>query len=139
LDLNAGLTPVWGDQVQLQQVVINLLVNALDALDCAASAPRLITVKTGCAHAGGATLSVSDTGVGIDTETAGRLFEPFFTTKTQGMGLGLSISRSIVEAHGGTIGTAANGDGGATFHVSLPVVSPECAEGHLASCPRSGV
>jgi PAS domain S-box-containing protein len=139
LDLNAGLTPVWGDQVQLQQVLINLLVNALDALDCDASAPRLITVKTGCASAGGATLSVSDTGVGIDTETAGRLFEPFFTTKTQGMGLGLSISRSIVEAHGGTIGAAANGDGGATFHVSLPVVSPECAEGHLASCPRSGV
>lgn len=139
LDLNAGLTPVWGDQVQLQQVAINLLVNALDALDCDASAPHLITVKTGCASAGGAMLSVSDTGVGIDTETAGRLFEPFFTTKTQGMGLGLSISRSIVEAHGGTIGAAANGDGGATFHVSLPAVSPECAEGHLASCPRSGV
>lgn len=139
LDLDAGLPPVWGDQVQLQQVVINLLVNALDALDRDASAPRLITVKTGCARAGGATLSVSDTGVGIDTETAGRLFEPFFTTKTQGMGLGLSISRSIVEAHGGTIRAAANGDGGATFHVSLPVVSPEFAEGHLASCPRTGV
>ncbi|MFY9705031.1 MAG: ATP-binding protein [Desulfobacterales bacterium] len=139
LDLDAGLPPVWGDQVQLQQVVINLLVNALDALDRAASAPRLITVKTGCASAGGATLSVSDTGVGIDTETARRLFEPFFTTKTQGMGLGLSISRSIVEAHGGTIRAAANGDDGATFQVSLPVVSPECAEGHLASCPRTGV
>ena len=139
LDLDAGLPTVWGDQVQLQQVVINLLVNALDALDRVASATRLITVKTGCARAGGATLSVSDTGVGIDTETAGRLFEPFFTTKTQGMGLGLSISRSIVEAHGGTIRAAANGDGGATFHVSLPVVSPECAEGYLASCPRTGV
>jgi C4-dicarboxylate-specific signal transduction histidine kinase len=139
LDLDAGLPPVWGDQVQLQQVVINLLVNALDALDRVASATRLITVKSGCARAGGATLSVSDTGVGIDTETAGRLFEPFFTTKTQGMGLGLSISRSIVEAHGGTIRAAANGDGGATFHVSLPVVSPECAEGYLASCPRTGV
>jgi PAS domain S-box-containing protein len=139
LDLDAGLPPVWGDQVQLQQVVINLLVNALDALDRDASAPRLITVKTGCASAGGATLSVSDTGVGIDTETARRLFEPFFTTKTQGMGLGLSISRSIVEAHGGTIRAAANGDDGATFQVSLPVVSPECAEGHLASCPRTGV
>ncbi|MGD8970784.1 MAG: ATP-binding protein [Desulfobacterales bacterium] len=139
LDLDADLPTVWGDQVQLQQVVINLLVNALDALDHVASATRLITVKSGCARAGGATLSVSDTGVGIETETAGRLFEPFFTTKTQGMGLGLSISRSIVEAHGGTIRAAANGDGGATFYVSLPVVSPECAEGYLASCPRTGV
>jgi PAS domain S-box-containing protein len=139
LDLDNGLLPVWGDQVQLQQVIINLLVNALDAVDRGASSPRRITVKTGCENTGDATLTVTDTGVGIDAENAGRLFEPFFTTKTQGMGLGLSICRSIVEAHGGTIRAVANGDGGATFHVSLPVVSPECAEGHLVSCPRTGI
>jgi len=139
LDLDSGMPPVWGDQVQLQQVVINLLVNALDALDRDASSPRRIKVKTGCENAVGAMISVSDTGVGIDAETAERLFEPFFTTKSQGMGLGLSISRSIVEAHGGKIRAVANGDGGATFHVSLPVVKPECAEGHLASCPTTGV
>jgi C4-dicarboxylate-specific signal transduction histidine kinase len=141
LDLDAGMPSVWGDQVQLQQVIINLLVNALEALDRDASLPRRITVKTGCESADGAMISVSDTGVGLDmdTDTLGRLFEPFFTTKSQGMGLGLSISRSIVETHGGTIHCAANGDGGATFHVSLPVVTPECAEGLLASCPRTGV
>ena len=135
LDLDAGLPPVLGDPVQLQQVVINLLVNALDAVDRAESASRLIKVKTGNENAGCAMISVSDTGVGIDSETAKHVFEPFFTTKSQGMGLGLSISRSIVEAHGGTIRAAVNVDGGATFYFSLPVVPPECAEGQSAACP----
>jgi signal transduction histidine kinase len=137
LDLDADLPPVSGDPVQLQQVVINLLVNALDALDCDESAPRQITVKTGNENAGCATISVSDTGAGIDPETAKHVFDPFFTTKSQGMGLGLSISRSIVEAHGGTIHASANKNGGAIFQVSLPIVSPECADDHLASCRKT--
>lgn len=137
LDLDAGLPPVLGDPVQLQQVVINLLVNALDAVDRAEATPRLITVKTGNENAGCAKITVSDTGVGIDSETAKHVFEPFFTTKSQGIGIGLSISRSIVEAHGGTIHASANNDGGASFLVSLPTVPPECADGVLASAPST--
>jgi two-component system sensor kinase FixL len=121
LDLDAGLPSVLGDPVQLQQVVINLLVNALDDLDSWVFAPRLITVKTGNENAGCTTITVSDTGVGIDSETAKHVFEPFFTTKPQGIGLGLSISRSIVAAHGGTIRVASKDQGGATFIVRLPV------------------
>jgi signal transduction histidine kinase len=101
------------------------------------TAPRLIKVKTGNENAGCATISVSDTGVGIDSETAKHVFEPFFTTKSQGIGLGLSISRSIVEAHGATIRASANNDGGASFLVSLPTVPPEFSDGVLASPPST--
>ena len=138
LDLYAGLPPVLGDPVQVQQVVINLLVNALDALDSWVSAPRLITVKTGNENAGCAMITVSDTGVGIDSETAKQVFEPFFTTKSQGIGLGLSISRSIVKAHGGTIRAASNDQGGATFIVRLPVDMKEGTDGCQTSCDRTG-
>ncbi|MFZ0614693.1 MAG: ATP-binding protein, partial [Desulfobacterales bacterium] len=139
LDLATDLPPVWGDKVQLQQVVINLLLNALEATDGEGAAPHRITVETGCETAGGVTLVVSDTGAGIDAGTAGRLFEPFFTTKSHGMGLGLSISRSIVEAHGGSISAAANDGCGTTFRIGLVAVSPECADGQIMACPRTGL
>ncbi|MFZ0133601.1 MAG: ATP-binding protein, partial [Desulfobacterales bacterium] len=139
LDLDTDLPPVWGDKVQLQQVVINLLLNALEAMDGDGSAPHRITVKTSCEEAGRATLMVSDTGTGIDAETLGRLFEPFFTTKPQGMGLGLSISRSIIEAHGGSVSAAANDGRGTTFRIDLAAVSPECADGQALACPRTGL
>ncbi len=138
LDLDTDLPPVWGDKVQLQQVVINLLLNALEAMDGEGSEPHRITVKTGGEEAGRATLTVSDTGSGIDAETLGRLFEPFFTTKPQGMGLGLSISRSIIEAHGGSVSAAANDGRGTTFRIGLTAVSPECAGGQTLACPRTG-
>jgi PAS domain S-box-containing protein len=138
-DLADGLPPVWGDTVQLQQVAINLLTNALDAVDSDATAPHWIRITTSAAGGDDPTLAVSDNGPGIDAKIAAHLFAPFFTTKSDGMGLGLSISRSIVTAHGGTIRAEANDNGGATFKVSLPTVSQACVEGDAAACPRTGV
>ena len=125
VDKDDRLLSVQGDPVQLKQVVINLLVNSLDALDCSMATTRRITVKTGSENSTFVSLSVSDTGMGIGSEIEPRLFDPFFTTKSQGIGLGLSISRSIVEAHGGTIHAASNNEGGATFIVRLPVAMTE--------------
>jgi C4-dicarboxylate-specific signal transduction histidine kinase len=125
VDKDDRLLSVQGDPVQLKQVVINLLVNSLDALDCSMATTRRITVKTGSENSTFVSLSVSDTGMGIGSEIEPRLFDPFFTTKSQGIGLGLSISRSIVEAHGGTIRAASNNEGGATFIVRLPVAMTE--------------
>jgi two-component system, LuxR family, sensor kinase FixL len=118
-----GPAELWvnGDRVQLQQVVMNLLMNGIQAMDGVHDRPRQLAVDLGAAPEG-ALLVVSDKGPGIDAETMGRLFDAFYTTKTDGMGMGLSISRSIVEAHGGRI-WATNGEGaGARLHVSLPAL-----------------
>ena len=123
LDLESGLPAVHGDEVQLQQVALNLIVNAMEAVSQNQFPPRLVTVKTGRDGEGSVSLRVSDTGAGIDRQSAERLFEPFFTTKPQGLGLGLSISRSIVEAHGGSLGVASNIDKGASFCCRLPAVA----------------
>jgi PAS domain S-box-containing protein len=123
LDLESGLLPVHGDQVQLQQVALNLIVNAMEAVSQNQFQPRCVTVKTGRDGEGSVSLWVSDTGAGVDRQSAERLFEPFFTTKPQGLGLGLSISRSIVEAHGGSLGVASNIDKGASFCCRLPAVA----------------
>jgi signal transduction histidine kinase len=122
LDLESVLPPVLGDPVQLQQVALNLIVNAMEAVSQNQFPPRLVTVKTGRDGEGSVCLWVLDTGAGIDLQTAERLFEPFFTTKPQGLGLGLSISRSIVEVHGGSLSAASNLDKGASFCCRLPVV-----------------
>ena len=123
LDLHGDLPAVRGDGVQLQQVVLNLLVNALEAVGETASAPRLVTVKTAVGSENSVTLSVSDTGPGIDKGIADNLFQPFVTTKADGLGLGLSISQSIVEGHGGTMGAFSNPERGATFYFRLPAVA----------------
>jgi two-component system, LuxR family, sensor kinase FixL len=107
--------------VQLQQVVMNLLMNGIQAMDGVHDRPRQLAVDLGAAPEG-ALLVVSDKGPGIDAETMGRLFDAFYTTKTDGMGMGLSISRSIVEAHGGRIWATNGDDTGARFHVSLPAL-----------------
>jgi len=115
------LPPVLGDRIQLQQVVMNLLRNAMDAIDAASGSSRSVQICVTCAgecvH-----LKVKDSGAGIDVNLADRLFEPFVTTKQTGMGIGLSVSRAIVEAHGGSLWARNNEDGGATFGFSIPSV-----------------
>jgi len=117
--LDQGLPPVKGDFVQLQQVLLNLIVNAIEALGESPAERRRVTITTAERPRGSVEVAVIDTGVGITGEKLPRIFEPFFTTKTEGMGLGLSITRSIVQAHRGRI-WAESGATGATFRFILP-------------------
>jgi PAS domain S-box-containing protein len=116
----SDLLPVSGDRVQLQQVILNLLMNATDAVSNAASSTRRITIRTEMVEADQVRLTVRDTGIGIDPELAAKLFDAFYTTKDSGMGIGLSVSRSIVEHHHGRIWASPNDDAGATFSFILP-------------------
>ena len=119
LELPAKLPAVSGDRIQLQQVVLNLILNAMDAVENLGLQQRKVTVSAQ-QTAGSAEVAVTDLGAGIPPEKFPRLFEPFFTTKPNGMGMGLAISRTIIEAHGGKLSAANNPDGGATFRFSLP-------------------
>jgi len=121
IDTAPNLPPVMGDRVQLQQVLINLVVNGIQAMDAVGDRPRRLIVRSGRSAAGDVTVAVEDAGVGIGAEDLERIFDAFFTTKADGMGMGLSICRSIIEAHGGQVSAAANSSGqGATFTISLP-------------------
>ena len=121
LGLPAGLPPVLGDRVQLQQVVLNLLLNASDAMSSVIDRTREVTITTGADGDDRVQLLVRDAGVGIPGPLLEKLFEPFLTTKRDGMGIGLSISRSIIESHRGVISAANNEGPGATFRFSIPV------------------
>jgi C4-dicarboxylate-specific signal transduction histidine kinase len=123
--LLAGVPLVWADRVQLQQVFMNLLVNAIDALKLAGAGPRELSVTTARDKSGGVLASVRDSGVGLDPDKANDIFAAFHTTKTEGMGMGLTISRSIVEAHGGTLWAEPNMPRGAAFFITLPAVRDE--------------
>jgi len=120
-DLLTGLPPVEGDRVQLQQVVLNLLMNAVDAMSASAEGTRELRISTSRDASDRVLVSVQDTGPGLHPNAVDRLFEPFFTTKPEGMGMGLTICRSIVEAHGGRLWATANGSRGAMFQFSLPM------------------
>jgi two-component system sensor kinase FixL len=120
VQLDIGLPRVLGDRVQLQQVVVNLLVNSLQAL--ASVEKGRIDLATGPDSAGGVRFSIRDTGVGIAPEDLDRVFEGFFTTKADGMGIGLAVCQSIIAAHGGAITAANHEHGGAYFHFSLPSI-----------------
>jgi C4-dicarboxylate-specific signal transduction histidine kinase len=118
-ELAPDLPPVSADRVQLQQVVMNLITNSIDAMKDVDGA-RALTIKSQSAEPGQLTVCVSDTGVGLPAEHADQIFRAFFTTKAHGTGMGLSISRSIVESHNGRLWAADNGSRGASFHFILP-------------------
>ena len=119
-DLAVGLPSVLGDRIQIQEVILNLLRNGSDAMSTVDDRPKELLIKTECDDCGGARLSVKDSGVGIDSEIEKKLFEAFYTTKAEGMGIGLSVSRSIVERHQGRICSNWNEGPGATFLFSIP-------------------
>jgi PAS domain S-box-containing protein len=115
-----NLPPVMGDRVQLQQVILNLVRNASDAMSTVNDRPRELTVRSERDEGDCVRLTIKDTGVGLGQEAADRLFQPFYTTKNDGMGIGLSLSRSIIEAHRGRIWATVNDGPGATFSFSIP-------------------
>jgi len=116
-----GLPPVRGDRVRLQQVLLNLIINGMDALDEADRDNRRVSVTASLNGSQSVEIAVSDTGEGIPVDRLARVFDPFFTTKQSGLGMGLSISRTIIEEHGGRLWPENNKDGGATFRFTLPI------------------
>jgi PAS domain S-box-containing protein len=121
-DLTADLPKITADRVQLQQVLMNLMLNGIEAMK---ETGGVLTVKTGQGDGGQVLISVSDTGVGLPAGGADEIFNAFFTTKPQGSGMGLAISRSIVESHGGRLWATSHDGRGATFHFNLPAASTE--------------
>jgi C4-dicarboxylate-specific signal transduction histidine kinase len=120
--LPAGSCMVNGDQVLLQQVFVNLMTNAMDAMSDTPPDRRRVSVQ-GTVGQDSVEVSVCDAGTGLPANIVGRLFEPFVTTKARGIGIGLTIARTIMEAHRGRIEARNNPDGGATFTVTLPCVA----------------
>ena len=121
MELEPALPMILGDRVQLQQVIINLVMNGIEAMQPVTDRPRELVIRSRQDEAQHVLLSVTDCGVGISAENADRLFNAFFTTKSDGMGMGLSICRSIVEAHGGRLSATTNLPHGAAFQFTLPV------------------
>jgi C4-dicarboxylate-specific signal transduction histidine kinase len=119
-ELMDALPAVLGDRVQLQQVIINLVMNAVDAMVSVIERPRDLVIRSEQNGDDHVLVAVQDSGIGFDPDDADRLFNAFFTTKPDGMGMGLPICRSIVEAHGGRLWASRNSGGGATFRFSLP-------------------
>jgi signal transduction histidine kinase len=123
LELSSAPVSVLADRVQLQQVILNLITNAIEAMRASHEEPRSLRIGTKYGESDSLLISVEDSGTGIDAKDRDQIFEPFFTTKPRGMGLGLSICRSIIEAHGGRLWAAPGQLGGTVFQFTLPVYS----------------
>ena len=123
-ELQENMPNVIADRVQLQQVFMNLMLNAIEAMK---DTGGNLTISSRLASEGQVMVSIGDTGVGLPAENTGRIFDAFHTTKPQGTGMGLAITRSIVEAHGGRVWATANQEAGATFHFTLPAKAEEHA------------
>ena len=121
--LRRDLPPVLGNRVQLQQVLLNLFINAAEAMSAVTERPRELVVTTGEHDSAHVVVSVRDTGAGLDPQLRDHIFDAFFTTKPGGLGMGLSICRSIVESHGGRLWAGPNEGPGATFWFTVPKAS----------------
>ena len=135
-ELADDLPPVTGDRVQLQQVIMNLLLNASEAMSAVDDRPRQLVIRTERDESDGVRLTVQDAGVGFESQGADRLFDAFYTTKSGGMGIGLSVSRSIIESHHGRIWATPNEGPGATFSFSIPCGSEGVTGAHSLAAIR---
>jgi signal transduction histidine kinase len=131
MDLAPTLPGVLGDRIQLQQVILNLLVNGIQATSTVVDRARLLQLGSRLDDEGHVLVMVTDSGTGISADVIERLFQPFFTTKRDGMGMGLSICRSIIDAHDGRIWASSKPGEGATFSFTLPAIAEHAAtSGH---------
>jgi signal transduction histidine kinase len=122
-DLFSGDRPVLGDRVQLQQVMLNLIMNGIEAMSAVTDRPRVLTISSEPTERASVLVAVEDTGMGLDPTTGDRIFDPFFTTKPDGMGIGLSICRSIIEAHAGRLWASPRAPHGTTFRFTVPAAA----------------
>jgi len=121
MDLTPDMPALLGDRIQIQQVVLNLIMNGIEAMTGVTERERQLTIRTRMENGGQVRVSIHDTGIGVSEDNIGRLFEPFFTTRSDGIGMGLPISRSIIEAHGGRLWAESALDQGSIFQFTLPI------------------
>jgi C4-dicarboxylate-specific signal transduction histidine kinase len=122
-DFAAGDRPAVGDRVQLQQVLLNLILNGIDAMNAVTDRARELTVSSAPSESGSVMIAVEDTGAGLDPALRELIFDPFFTTKADGLGMGLSICRSIIDAHGGRLWAVPRSPHGTVFHFTVPIAA----------------
>jgi C4-dicarboxylate-specific signal transduction histidine kinase len=116
-----GGSLVWADRIQLQQVILNLVINAIEAMEVLSDVPKILVIGTEKDQKNDILLTVRDSGTGLDPESAQHMFDAFYTTKGEGMGMGLAVSRGIIEAHGGRLWATPNEPMGTVFQFKLPM------------------